>query len=423
MGQQNDLPAIEGGKPIREKFLIFGRPQITQDDIESVVDTMRSGWIGTGPKTAIFEDKIAKYVNAEYAVALNSCTAGLHLALLACGIKPKDEVITSSMTFAATANVIEHVGAKPIFVDAEKDSMNIDPVAIHKHITKNTKAIIPVHMAGRPCDMDEIHKIASLYKLAVIEDAAHAFGAKYKGRPIGSLSDITVFSFYVTKNLTTGEGGMVTTNNKKLTDFIRINSLHGLNKGAWKRYTSAGFKNYLVEAAGYKYNMTDMQAAIGLTQLERFENNQKRRKQIWDKYTNAFADLPLILPSPILSSITHAFHLYTILVDLDRVRVNKDFIQTALGAENIGVGTHFIALHLHPYYRNKYGFKRGDYPNAEFISDRTISLPLSADMTDFDVESVIKATRKIFLFYTAHDSKHREARGVKLNEILPSRKH
>lgn len=404
---QGWLPAIEGGMPVRpkSKFLVFGAPKIEGEEIKEVVNSLKSGWIGTGPKVAKFEELIRKFVGVKYAIAVNSCTAGLHLSLLATGIKPGDEVITTPLTFAATVNVIEHVGAKPIIADIELPSMNIDPYEIEKKITQKTKAIIPVHFAGRPCQMEKILKLAKKYKLKIIEDAAHAFGAEYKGKKIGTISDLTVFSFYATKNITTGEGGIVTTNNEKYANFIRSYSHQGLSANAWKRYSDEGFKHYLVEAPGYKYNMTDLQAAIGIHQFARFEKNQKRRVQIWKKYNRAFADLPIILPPEPEFNTKHAYHLYTILIDTQKIKVDREIIQQALHAENIGIGIHFIALHLHPYYRKKYGYKKGDFPHAEFVSDRTISLPFSAKLTDKDVEDVVTAVRKVTLYYQANETK------------------
>ncbi len=392
-------PAIEGGKKQRKKFLTFGSPQIQDAEIREVTHSLQSNWIGTGPKVIKFENAVKEYLGAGHAIALNSCTAGLHLSLLAAGVGPGDEVITTPMTFSATGNVIEHVGAKPVFADIEISSMNIDPDEIVKKITKKTKAIIPVHMAGRPCRMDEILRIAKKHKLIVIEDAAHAFGAEYKGRKIGTLGDLSVFSFYVTKNLTTGEGGMVTTEKKKYNDTIKVHALHGMSRDAWKRYGDPVFKHYLITAAGYKYNMMDLQAAIGIHQLKRFSKSQARRKEIWDIYNKSFADLPITIPSPLEPDTKHAYHLYTILVDKRKLRADRDTILSAIHAENIGVGVHFIALHLHPFYKRKYKFKRGDFPNAEYISDRTISLPLSAALSDKDVDDVIKAVRKVILYY------------------------
>lgn len=255
-------------------------------------------------------------------------------------------------------------------------------------------------MAGWPCRMDEIMEIAKRHKLVEIEDAAHAFGAQYKGKKIGTIGDLTVFSFYVTKNLATGEGGMVTTNNKKYSDLIKIYALHGMSQDAWRRYADPIFKHYLIMVPGYKYNMMDIQAAIGIHQLERFEENQKRRRQIWDLYNSSFSDLPITTPSDPSPENKHAYHLYTILVDKERLGVDREKILRAIRAENIGVGVHFVALHTHPYYKNKYKFKRGDFPNAEYISDRTISLPFSADLSSTDVKDVIRAVRKVILYYS-----------------------
>lgn len=400
-----NLPALEGGLPIRSKFLIFGSPLIGQEEIEEVVDSLKSGWLGTGPKVAKFESLVREYTGSKYAKALNSATAGMHLSLLACGIGRGDEVITTPMTFGATANVIEHVGATPTFADIEISSMNIDPVQIKKKITKKTKAIMPVHIAGRPADMKSILRIAKDNNLKVIEDGAHAFGAQYHSKKIGNIGDLTSFSFYVTKNLITGEGGMVTTNNKKYADFIELFALHGMSRGAWQRYSDQGFKHYLIQAPGFKYNMMDLQAAIGIHQFKRFEENQKRRLKIWKIYNQAFSDLPLTTPKDPEPNTIHAYHLYTILVDTDKLKVSREVIQDALHAENIGVGIHFIALHLHPFYKKKYKLKRGDFPKAEFISDRTISIPFSARLSDQDVEDVISAVRKVILYYLNNKSR------------------
>lgn len=388
-------------KPIRDSFLIFGQPLIEEEDIQEVVDTLRSGWLGTGPKVHRFEDDFKKYIGCKHAIALNSCTAGLFLALEAIGVKPGDEIITTPMTFAATANVITHHGAKPVFVDIERDTMNIDPNKIESAITSKTKAIIPVHFAGRPCKMDEIMDIAHRHNLFVIEDAAHATEAWYKDKKIGNIGDITVFSFYVTKNLVTGEGGMITTNNDDWAEEIRIKSLHGISKDAWKRYSAEGFQSYEVIYPGYKFNMMDIQAALGIHQLSRIEENHKIREQYWKKYNSAFADVPeLILP--IEDSNRHARHLYTILIKLHKLKIDRNQFIDALKAENIGTGIHFVALHLHKYYKEKFGYKRGDFPNSEFVSDRTISLPLSAKLKNEDVNDVITAVKKIIKINALH---------------------
>lgn len=346
-----------------------------------------------------FQEAFKNYVGAKRAIALNSCTAGLHLSMLVLGIKQGDEVITTPLTFAATANAIINVGAKPVFVDVERDSMNIDPNKIEEAITEKTKLILPVHIAGRPCNMDKIIHIAKKNNLLVVEDAAHAIEAIYKGKKIGNISDMTCFSFYVTKNVVTGEGGMVTTNNNELADKIELYSLHGLNKGAWKRYSDDGFKHYQVVYPGYKYNMMDIQASLGIHQLARVEENLKIREKIWQQYNEAFKNLPVITPIKPEEDTKHARHLYTLLLDINNLKANRDEIQEALHRENIGTGIHFVSLHLHQYYKNKYNFKEDDFPNAKFISDRTISLPLSAKLTEEDVADVIKAVYKVINYY------------------------
>lgn len=380
---------------MRKTFLTFGKPDIGKKEIAEVVGTLKSGWLSTGPKVGKFENDFKNYVGSKYAVGLNSCTAGLHLALLVTGIVKDDEVITSPMTFGSTANVIIHSGAKPIFVDVDIKTMNIDTSLIKKKITKRTKAIIPVHMAGRPCDMEAINKIAREYGLYVIDDAAHAVGAKYKGRMIGNCGDLTCFSFYATKNITTGEGGMVTTNNGKWADAMKILSLHGLSRHAWQRYGKKGKNRYDLIMPGYKYNMMDIQASIGIHQLRKLEDFLKRREEIWKRYDNVFIDLPLKIPSPIEYGNKHARHLYTILLNIERLKVNRDVFAQMLNDENIGTGIHFISLHLHRYYAKIYGYKPGDFPNAFYISERTLSLPLTSGLTNEDVTDVIKAVKKV----------------------------
>jgi dTDP-4-amino-4,6-dideoxygalactose transaminase len=382
-------------KPTRDTFLVFGSPLIEEAEIKEVVDCLRSGWISTGPRVGKFEEMFRAYIGAKHARALSSCTAGLHLSMLVSGIKPGDEVITTPMTFAATANVITHVGAIPVFADVDNRTMNIDPAEVRKKLTRKTRALIPVHLTGRPCEMDPLLEIAREHNLIVIEDAAHAIEAAYRGRKIGTIGDLTCFSFYATKNIVTGEGGMVTTNNDDWAEQIEMYGLHGLNKGAWRRYSDEGFKHYEAVYPGYKYNMTDMQAALGIHQLPRIERYLKRREEIWNRYDEAFRNLPVITPAPAAPETRHARHLYTLLIDIDRVRKSRDEIQQALHRENIGTGIHFSSVHLHRYYRETYGYKVGDFPNAEYISDRTISLPLSAKLTDGDVGDVIAAVKKV----------------------------
>jgi dTDP-4-amino-4,6-dideoxygalactose transaminase len=380
----------------REDYLIFGNPLIEEPEIQEVVDTLRSGWLGTGPKVARFEDLFKDYIGSQFALALNSCTAGLHLAMVVSGIRQGDEVVTSPLTFCATANAIVHTGATPVFVDVQKDTMNIDPNKIEEAITPRTRAIIPVHFAGRPCDMDAIMDIAKRHDLLVIEDAAHCIEGWYKGRKIGNIGDISCFSFYVTKNIVTGEGGMVTTNKEVWADKIKMYGLHGLSKDAWKRYSDDGFVNYQVIFPGFKYNMMDIQASLGIHQMKRVDHYMNRREEIWEQYNKAFSNLPVICPIEPEKDTVHARHLYTLLLDIDRIGKSRNELQQELHDLNIGTGIHFISIHLHDYYRKTYGFKPLDFPNANFISERTISLPLSPKLSKRDVEDVITAVKHIF---------------------------
>ena len=394
-------PAVEGGKPIRKKFLVFGKPKITKAEIKEILDTIKSGWLGTGPKTHLFEELFRSYVGAKYAVALNSCTAGLHLALDILGIRDGDEVITTPLTFPSSANVIVHHHAIPVFADVDKLTWNIDPIQIEKKITKKTRAIIPVDLHGRPCQLDTIKRIAQKHKLYIIEDAAHAAEAIYKGKHIGVWSDFTAVSFYVTKNIMTGEGGMLTTNNTRWAREAQIRSLHGISKDAWKRYSAEGFKPYETLYPGYKYNMMDLVASFGLHQLQDDEKNHKVRTTYWNMYNKAFKDVPqLILPFPEEVHTRHARHLYAILLQIEQLRINRNQFIDALKSENIGAGIHFTALHLHKYYRETFGYKSNDFPNSEFIGNRTISLPLSPSMTKSDVQDVIDAVIKLTTYYT-----------------------
>jgi len=396
----NKLPAMAGGKPVRDTYLIFGNPVIEQSEIDDVADSLRSGWLGTGPKVKRFETAFRDYVGAKYAIAVNSCTAALHLSLLAIGLEPGDEVITTPMTFTATAAAVIHAGAKPVFADIDRQTMNIDSEAVESRITEKTKAIVPVHFAGRPCDMQSIMRLSQHHGLKIVEDAAHAIETEAQGRKVGSIGDLTCFSFYVTKNIVTGEGGMVTTENCNYADRIKILALHGMTKDAWHRFGDEGFKHYQVIYPGFKYNMMDIQAAIGYNQLQRIEKYSLRREAIWQQYNESFKDLPVIKPSDdMLPGDRHARHLYTLLLKLEELKITRDQFMDALHKENIGTGVHYIALHLHPYYSEKYDLKRGMFPNAEYISDRTVSLPLSAKLTDGDVENVIEAVHKILNHY------------------------
>jgi len=379
----------------RDRFLVFGSPRIEDDEIEEVVASMRSGWIGTGPKVARFEQDFAAYKGAPHAVAVHSCTAALHLSMVAAGIGAGDEVITTPMTFCATVNAIIHAGATPVLADCDPRTMNIDPAVIREKLTPRTRAILPVHFAGRPCDMDEITAIARERDLMVIEDCAHAIETEYHGRKAGTFGQLGCFSFYVTKNVVTGEGGMVLTSNEGLAGKIKILALHGMSRDAWKRFGDEGYKHYYVVDCGYKYNMMDIQAAMGIHQLGRVEDWWRRRGEIWARYTEAFAGLPVETPPDPEPGTRHAYHLYTIRVDEDRAGLGRDRFIEEMTRHNIGVGVHYLAVPEHPYYRDTFGWALEDYPNATRIGRQTVSLPLSAKLTDDDVADVVTAVRRI----------------------------
>ena len=315
--------------------------------------------------------------------------------MLVIGLKPGDEVITTPMTFAATANTIIHVGATPVLVDCDPETQLIDPQKIEDAITPKTRAIIPVHLTGRPCNMDAIEDIAQRHNLTVIEDAAHAIETKYKGRKVGNISRLTCFSFYVTKNIVTGEGGMVTTNDEELASKIKMYALHGLSRDAWKRFSDDGYKHYQVVFPGYKYNMMDLQAAIGIHQMRRVDKWLVRRNEIWSMYQKAFANLPVGLPAPDEEDTVHARHLYTLMIDKNKTGIERDAFMNQLHLKNIGTGVHYLGVHLHPYYQNTFGLKPEDFPNATWFSERTVSLPLSAKLTNQDVEDIISAVHEV----------------------------
>ncbi|TKJ17329.1 hypothetical protein CEE44_02225 [Candidatus Woesearchaeota archaeon B3_Woes] len=392
-------PAIEGGNPIRKEYLIFGKPDIGKEEINEVVNTLKSGWLSTGPKVKRLEDRFKKYVGCKHAIAVNSCTAALHLSLLCNGVGKDDEVIVTPMTFAATVNVIEHVGAKPVFVDIEKDSYNIDADKIKKAITSKTKAIILVHFAGLPCDMLKVNKIAREHKLIVIEDAAHAIGSEYNSKKIGSEGNPTCFSFYATKNLTAGEGGMIALNDGKLAEKMRIYSLHGLSKHAWQRYTKDCKKTYEIVYPGYKYNMQDINAAIAIHQLEKIDKFNSIRKKYAKLYFKAFKNYDLIELPPDKKERKNAWHLFPILLKLDKLKISRNDFINALDKENIGSGIHFLSIHEQPYYKKKYKLKKNILKRAEYVSSRTASLPLQTSMNKKDVLDVVKAVKRILDYY------------------------
>jgi dTDP-4-amino-4,6-dideoxygalactose transaminase len=391
-------PAIEGGNPVRERFLLFSQPKISEDEIEEVVSVLRSGWLTMGPKTERFEDEFRRYIGTRHALSLNSCTAGLHLSLKVCGVKEGDEVITTPLTFCATGTTIVHAGARPVFADIKKDTLCIDPACIEQKITPRTKAIVPVHFGGCLCDMDEINAIANKRDLRIIHDCAHAIEAEYKDRKIGSFPDIASFSFYATKNLTTGEGGMVTTDNDDFAEKIKIMRLHGLSQDAWRRYDIRGSSHYDVSCAGFKYNMTDIQAALGIKQLEKIEQFLKTREKYFKRYDNAFRKMDEITLPEQKGNIRHARHLYVILLNIEMLRISRDRFIEALKAEGIGSSIHFVPLHLHSFYKGM-GYNRGDFPVAEWAGDRVVSLPLSPFLKTSDIDDVIEAVKKLIMYY------------------------
>jgi len=381
--------------PVRSKdnFLVFGSPCIEQPEIDEVVASMKAGWLGTGPKVAQFEADFSAYLGAGYAAACNSCTAALHLSLVALGLKPGDEVITTPLTFCASVNAIIHAGCTPVLADIDPRTQNIDPECIRKKITKRTKAILPVHFAGRPCDMDSIMAIAREHDLKVVEDCAHAIETTYKGQHAGTFGDFGCFSFYVTKNVCTGEGGMVMARNEEDIQNVKVLGLHGMSADAWKRFSDDGYKHYQVVHAGFKYNMMDIQAAIGIHQLKRVEEYYVRRCEIWDMYQEAFKPLPVGQPSPDEPNTRHARHLYTLMVDPVYTGIDRDEFLNRMTKENIGCGVHYLSIPEHPYYCERFGWDLEDTPHAVNIGRQTLSLPLSAKLTDEDVADVIQAVK------------------------------
>jgi dTDP-4-amino-4,6-dideoxygalactose transaminase len=374
----------------RRDYLAFSPPIIGEEEIAEVVDTLRTSWITTGPKTKRFEAEFAARVNARGALALNSCTAGLHTALSVLGVSAGDEVITTPITFAASVNVIEHVGARPVLVDVEHDTLNMDPIAVAAAITPRTRAILPVHFSGHPVELDSINDIARANNLAVVEDAAHALPASYRGRPIGSGENPVAFSFYATKNLTTAEGGMLT-GSPEFLERAAITSLHGMSRDAWKRYGKGGSWFYEILTPGFKYNMTDIQASIGLRQLDRLAYFQRRRREVVAAYTDAFANHPSFETPTERRHVEHAWHLYVLRLRLETLRISRAQFIDELTARNIGTSVHFIPIHLHPYYRDRYGYAPDDFPVAKSAYDRMLSLPLHPGLSDGDVADVIGA--------------------------------
>lgn len=385
-------------RPIRKELLGFSPPDITEAEIDEVADTLRSGWLTTGPKTQRFEQEFAAYVGARCCLGLGSATAGLFLGLKALDIGPGDEVITTPYTFAATVNVIIHVGAQPVLADVREDDFNIDPKQVERAVTSKTRAIIPVHFAGHPCQMDELKEIAEKHGLDIIEDAAHAIGAEYKGRRIGALSRLTVFSLHAVKNVTTGEGGMVASDDSALIEKLRVLSLHGMDKDAWRRFAPGGKWKYDIVAPGYKCNLMDIQSAIGLHQLKRAESMLDRRREIVNIYRQRLGDLDALRLPDEAAHVRHAWHLFPVAIDFSRLRINRDDFIEQLAARRITANVHYQPVHLFSYYRSL-GFKPGDYPVAERLGQSEVTLPLYTRMSDDDAEDVAAAVQDVIHTY------------------------
>ncbi len=389
----------------RDKFLVFGSPALEAAEIDEVMASLRSGWLGTGPKVARFEQDFRAYKETDFTpVAVNSCTAALSLSFLALDLEPGDEVITTPLTFCATVNAIIHAGARPVLADIDESSFNIDPVEIRKRITPRTRAIVPVHFAGRGCAMNEIMTIAAEHGLSVVEDCAHAIETERGGRKAGTWGDFGCFSFYVTKNVVTGEGGMVLARRQADAARLKTLALHGMSHDAWKRFADEGYKHYQVVEAGFKYNMMDLQAALGIHQLARVERNWTRRREIWNRYQRAFESLPVTRPAEEPAGNRHAHHLYTILIDESRTGVSRDRFLEEMTRRNIGVGVHYLSIPEHPYYRERFGWRPEDYPHAMKVGRQTVSLPLSPALSECDVEDVVEAVEECLVGVAARAS-------------------
>ena len=394
----SEVLAVHGGPPVRKTLLPYGRQSIDESDIQAVVETLRSDWLTTGPKVAEFEEAMAAWVGAKYAVSFSSGTAALHAAAFAAGLQPGDEAITSPLTFAATANCVLYQGATPVFADVVEDTLNLDPELAASQITSHTKVILPVDYAGHPADLDSILQLAELHGLIVIEDACHALGAEYRGRRVGSVAHMTVFSFHPVKHLTTGEGGMVTTDNAAYAETLRRFRNHGISSDARQRQ-SAGQWHYEMVLLGFNYRLTDIACALGLQQMKKLEANLERRRQIAARYGAEFRDLPGVRPPQTRPDVNPAWHLYPIRLDLPRLSAGRGEVFKALRAENIGVNVHYIPVHRHPYYRDHFGYAGGEYPVAESAYECLISLPMFHGMTDDDIEDVVRALSKVLAHF------------------------
>lgn len=394
ISSKQELLAVDGGTPVRKTLLPYGRQSIGEDDIQAVVDVLRSDWLTTGPKVAEFEESFAAWVGAKHAVSFSSGTAALHGAAFAAGLKPGDEAITTPMTFAATANCVLYQGATPVFADVSTDTLNLDPEQVAARITARTRAVLPVDYAGHPADLDAILELAARHGLIVIEDASHALGAEYRQRRTGGIAHMTVFSFHPVKHLATGEGGMVTTDRADCAEALRRFRNHGISSEARQRQT-AGQWHYEMVLLGFNYRLTDMACALGLSQLKKLKANLMRRREIAERYSTVFAGLAGVTLPAVRADVNPAWHLYPIRLNLEKLTADRAQVFRALRAENIGVNVHYIPVHRHPYYRDRFGYRGGEYPIAEDAYERLISLPMFHGMSDQDVEDVITAVKKI----------------------------
>ncbi len=390
--------AIEGGSPVRATFLPYGRQSVDESDIQAVVDVLRSDWLTTGPKVGEFEEAFAVRVGAHHAVSFSSGTAALHAAAYASGLKTGDEAITTPMTFAATANCLLYQGATPVFADVNVDTLNLDPEQLARKFSSRTRAILPVDYAGHPADLTAILEMAREHHAVVIEDACHALGAEFNGRPVGSIADMTVFSFHPVKHITTGEGGMVSTNNPQFAETLRRFRNHGISSDARQRQNS-GQWHYEMVLLGFNYRLPDIVCALGIEQLKRLDENLARRRAIAASYTAAFREIHGLIPPAVRPEANPAWHLYPIRLDLNLLTADRAQIFRALRAENIGVNVHYIPVHLHPYYRDRFGYKGGDFPVAEGAYAQLISLPMFHGMSDHDVDDVVSAVSKVLRHY------------------------
>jgi len=391
-----ELPAIKGGKPVRRNMLPYGHQWIDEEDIIAVVEVLRSDWITQGPTVDEFESKVAVYCGAKYGVAMSSGTAALHAACSVAGISTGDEAITTPITFAATANAVVYCGGRPVFADIRNDTLNIDPREIERRLTPRTKAILPVDFAGHPADLDKIMALAGDRKLTVIEDACHALGAEYRGRKTGSLADMTVFSFHPVKHITTGEGGMVTTNSKEFYERLKIFRQHGIVRG-----TRAGQPWYYeIPHPGYNFRLTDFQCALGISQLKKLDRFIVRRREIVAKYNVAFAEMKEIITPTEEQYVKAAYHIYVVQLQTEKLKEGRKEVLEALRAENIGVNVHYVPVHLHPFYQREFGYKQGDYPVAERYYGRALTLPLFPLMSNDDADCVVSAVKKILCYYS-----------------------